>query len=169
MPAPDPVHTREPLGRGLDPSLRRIERTALWFCAAAAAVSLVARGGRPDVALGVLAGGGIAAVSYWAIKSGVDGLVQAVERRSRAAASPGGEAGQTRDRAVARAGILVRLAGRYALLGLIAYVMIARFRLHPIGLVVGVSSLFVAAAVEAVRVAAAAPGTGGQGGRGSPR
>jgi hypothetical protein len=91
-------------------------------------------------------------VSYWAIKSGVDGLVCAWQGK-----------------AFSRSGILLRLAARYALLGLIAYVMIARFRLHPIGLVIGVSSLFVAAAVEAIRQAAAPAGTGERGGRGGPR
>ena len=35
----------------------------------------------------------------------------------------------------------MKLAGRYALLAVLAYVMIARLRLHPIGLVVGASSL----------------------------
>jgi hypothetical protein len=169
MPAPDTLETGEPAVSGPDPVLRRVERAALWFCVGAAGASLLARRGRPDVALGVLAGGGIAAVSYWAIRSGVDGLVQAVAGWGHA---PDRSAGGTRPPhrgPVARAGILARLAGRYALLGLIAYVMIARFRLHPIGLVIGVSSLFVAAAVEAVRHAAASPGTGKRGGRGSPR
>jgi hypothetical protein len=151
---PGEPDTHESTGSGPDPTLRRVERTALWFCAGAAAVSLLARRGRPDFALGVLAGGGIAAVSYWAIKSAVDGLLRVWEGARRP---------------VSRAGILLRLAGRYALLGLIAYVMIARFRMHPIGLVVGVSSLFVAAAVEAIRQAVAPAGTGQRGGPGSSR
>jgi hypothetical protein len=41
---------------------------------------------------------------------------------------------------------------RYALLGFLAYVMIARLRLHPIGLLVGASSVPAAAFVEAVRL-----------------
>jgi hypothetical protein len=144
---------RGPTASSPDLVLKRVERTATWFCAGAAALVLLVGGrGRLDLALGVLAGGGVAAVSYWAIKSGVDGLVRAW----------GGRGGS-------RAGIVLRLAGRYALLGLIAYVMIARFRLHPIGLVIGVSSLFVAAAVEAIRQAAAPAGSGERGGRGGPR
>jgi hypothetical protein len=36
-------------------------------------------------------------------------------------------------------------------LGLLAYVMIARLRLHPVGLIVGASSLVASASFEAVR------------------
>jgi len=153
MRTPDPLDTRESTGSGPDPVLRRVERAALRFCVGAAGLSVLFRRGGLDVALGVLAGGGIASASYWAIKSGVDGLLRAWEGRNP----------------VSRAGILLRLAGRYALLALIAYVMIARFRLHPIGLVIGVSSLFVAAAVEAIRQAAAPAGTGERGGPGRSR
>ena len=41
---------------------------------------------------------------------------------------------------------------RYALLVLLAYVMIARLRLHPLGLLAGASSVVVAASVEACRL-----------------
>jgi len=41
--------------------------------------------------------------------------------------------------------------GRYALLALLAYVMIARLRLHPLGLLAGASSVVAAAAIEAGR------------------
>jgi len=40
---------------------------------------------------------------------------------------------------------------RYALLGLLAYVMIARLRLNPVGLLLGASSMVAAAAIEAMR------------------
>jgi ATP synthase I chain len=149
LPGEDDGHGTAP---GTDLVLRRVERTATGFCVGAAVVSLVGGRGRLDLALGVLAGGALAAVSYWAIRSGVDALLRAWQGRG-----------------VSWAGVLLRLAGRYALLGLIAYVMIARFRLHPIGLVTGASSLFVAAAVEAIRQAAAPAGTGERGGRSSPR
>jgi hypothetical protein len=43
------------------------------------------------------------------------------------------------------------VAFRYALLALLAYVMIARLRLHPLGLLAGASSVVAAAAVEAFR------------------
>ena len=56
------------------------------------------------------------------------------------------------DRRVPRARIAFQLAGRYALLGFMAYVMIARLRLHPLGLLAGASSIVAAVTVEAVRV-----------------
>jgi len=42
--------------------------------------------------------------------------------------------------------------GRYALLALLAYVMIARLRLHPLGLLAGASSVVAGAGVEALRL-----------------
>jgi len=45
---------------------------------------------------------------------------------------------------------VLKLAGRYALLGFLAYVMIARLRLPPLGLIAGASSVMAAAAVEAI-------------------
>jgi len=44
---------------------------------------------------------------------------------------------------------LLKLAGRYALLGFLAYVMIARLRLPPLGLIAGASSVMAAAVLEA--------------------
>jgi hypothetical protein len=46
-----------------------------------------------------------------------------------------------------------KIALRYALLGLLAYVMIARLRLHPWGLLAGASSVVAGASLEAVRLA----------------
>lgn len=158
-----------------DPFVGRVERTALAACLAAAVAALVVRGGRPDVALGVLGGGLLSAASYWAIRSAIDALVRALVGSPAAPVSPaaspppgrssrvrsehdegpahgGEEAGKaTPRRGTAAASALVRLAGRYALLAFLAYVMIARFRLHPVGLLIGVSSLPFAASVEAVR------------------
>ncbi len=127
-----------------DPLLRRLERTGLAWCLGAAAVAFVARGGRPDVTLGVLGGGVLMALSYWAIRSSVTALVRL--------AAPGDHP----DPHVPRGRLLLQVTGRYALLGLLAYGMIARLRLHPVGLVLGVSSLFVAAVVEVVRLQAGA-------------
>lgn len=164
-----------------DPFVGRVERTALTACLAAAVAALVVQGGRPDVALGVLGGGLLSATSYWAIRSAIDALVRALVGVPAATASagpslapaPSSPAGREHDEApppsgsaeaggeeagkatprrrTAAASALVRLAGRYALLAFLAYVMIARFRLHPIGLLIGVSSLPFAASVEAVR------------------
>lgn len=137
-----------------DPLLRRLERTALAFCLAAAGLAAVMGGGRIDVAAGILAGGVLIGVSYWAIRGGVDGLVRLAGGAATSA--------ENRPRSRRQAAVtLVRLTGRYALLALLAYVMIARLRLHPIGLLVGVSSVVVAAGVEAVRMLAL-PGRAGR-------
>ena len=48
--------------------------------------------------------------------------------------------------------MLVKVGLRYALLALLAYVMIARLRLHPVGLLAGVSSVVAAVSIEALRL-----------------
>ena len=134
----------------VDP-LRRIERTAVLLCVAGAAVTYVLTWSWP-LALGVVGGGLLVAISLLAIRSSVDALLSLMT----ASGAIGGEEGtppidpQTaRRRAL---GAVFRLAGRYALLAVSAYVMIARLRLHPIGLLIGASSLVASAALEAVRV-----------------
>ena len=47
--------------------------------------------------------------------------------------------------------IALGLVGRYALLLATGYVIIARLHLHPLGVLVGVSAVVVAATVEAAR------------------
>lgn len=113
-------------------------------CLVMAAAALVIWRGTPRVALGVLGGGLLIAVSYRTIASGVDGLVDSL----------GGQAGTNRaENARPRlAWTVTKLAGRYALLAVLAYVMIARLRLHPVGLLVGASSVVAAASVEALRL-----------------
>jgi hypothetical protein len=130
-----------------DPVLRRIERDALLFCALAAFCAWVVRRGNPDVALGVLGGGGLIALSYWAIRSGATGLVALLTRSSAAAAGRDDGAAS----APRKGSVLLRVIGRYALLGLIAYGMIARLRWHPVGLLIGDSSIFFAISFEALR------------------
>ena len=83
----------------------------------------------PWYAAAVAGGGLLSGVSFFSIRSGLDGL-----------AGPGARPRLS----------LVKLAGRYALLGFLAYVMIARLRLPPLGLLAGVSSVAVAAVIEAV-------------------
>ena len=130
-----------------DPLLRRLERTALAFCVLSAALAVAIGRGRTDVAVGILGGGALIGVSYWAIRAGVDGLV-------RLAGGAGVSSGNGQKSGRKAAATLLRLTGRYALLAAMAYVMIARLRLHPIGLLVGVSSVVVAAGVEVVRMLA---------------
>lgn len=92
-------------------------------------------------ALGILGGGLLAAVSYRGVKAGVDGLTALA-----AGAAPPSPARPKPARIVA---VLVL---RYALLTLLAYVMIARLRLHPLGLLAGASSVVAAVSIEAVRL-----------------
>jgi hypothetical protein len=135
-----------------DPLLRRLERRALVFCGLAAAVSLAAQGGRPEVALGVVGGGVLIGVSYWAIRSSIDGVlalggmgpgrISGAREEIRPGPIPQGGRG----RAI---GYGLRFVGRYALLAGLAYVMLVWLRLHPVGLILGVSSIVVAAAIEA--------------------
>jgi hypothetical protein len=122
-----------------DALLRRVELTSVALCAAMAVMALLIARGTPGPALAVLAGGFLIGLSYWSIKAGISELVQVIV--------PGeGEA-----RRFPRRRIVLQLAGRYALLALLAYVMIARLRLHPLGLLAGASSVVAAAAVEAFR------------------
>ncbi|OFW09417.1 MAG: hypothetical protein A3H96_01920 [Acidobacteria bacterium RIFCSPLOWO2_02_FULL_67_36] len=127
-----------------DATLRRVERTSIAACLVMAAAALVLARGTVWPAVGVIGGGLLIAVSYHTIASSVTGLVRQV--------APGPDV-----EAIARprpkfAWILVKLALRYALLALLAYVMIARLRLHPLGLMAGASSVVAAVSIEAVRV-----------------
>jgi hypothetical protein len=139
-----------------DPLIRRIERDAVIWCGLATAAALALRFDSPGIAAGVAGGGLLALISLFAIRSSID----AVLMRLVPAAAPlaeldrAAEDGEAVAKAPARAGagLAVKLAGRYLVLGLAAYVMIARLRLHAIGVLIGASSLVAAASFEAVRV-----------------
>jgi hypothetical protein len=119
-----------------DAVVRRIERTALAFCGVMTMAAVALAKGSPWPGIAVLAGGLLIATSYWSIKAGVSRLAGSDDAIAR----------------VPRARIAFQLAGRYALLALMAYVMIVRLRLHPLGLLAGASSIVAAVTVEAVRV-----------------
>ena len=85
----------------------------------------------------MIAGGVLIGISFVSIRGGIETL--AAHAADRAARPKVGRA-------------VVKMAGRYALLALLAYVMIARLRMHPLGLVAGASSVAVAAALEAGRL-----------------
>ena len=90
-----------------------------------------------SITLGVAAGGLLIALAFWAIQGTVDGLIRA---RS------GGETPPK------KAGFqLVKFFTRHAMLAFAAYVMMMRLRVDPVAMLMGVSSLVAAAAVEAVR------------------
>jgi hypothetical protein len=123
-----------------DPLLRRIGRTAVVVCGAMALLALVVSRSPLMSALAVLGGGFIVGASYRAIQSGVTALVDRLA----------GQSVQSRQRPAVR-WVVMKVTGRYALLGFAAYVMIARLRLPPLGLLAGASSIVTAVAVEAVR------------------
>ncbi len=138
-PDRDPRSRREEPDRNqaANDMLRRLERRALVLTGLGVTAAFVVPGGGLRMAVGVLGGALIAGTSYWAIKRGVTGLGAAVLTSGARPRS-------------ARGAILA--VGRYALLGGMAYVMIARLRLHPIALLGGASVIPLAAALEAVRV-----------------
>jgi hypothetical protein len=90
-----------------------------------------------SITLGIAAGGLLIAIAFWAIQGTVDALIRA---RSRGETPP------------KRAGFqLVKFFTRHAMLAFAAYVMMMRLRVDPVAMLMGVSSLGAAAAVEAVR------------------
>jgi hypothetical protein len=119
-----------------DALLTRLQRTAALCCLAMMIVAVVVAHGRLRPAFGVLGGGILTGVSLVGIRSGVGNVLS-----------------QSADGERQRAWwILLKVTGRYALLALLAYVMIARLRLHPLGLLAGASSVVAAAAIEAGRL-----------------
>ncbi len=120
-----------------DPLFRRLARTAVLLCVVMAAIAMAVSGVR--AALGVVGGGVLIGVSGFALASGTGALAAVVS----------GQSGADRARLVRTA--TIRLVGRYALLGFLAYVMIARLRLPPLGLLAGASSVVAAVSIEAFR------------------
>jgi hypothetical protein len=137
--------------------LRRLERGALIWCGVAAAGVFAAAPGRTDIVLGVLGGGLVSIVSFYAIRGTVDAILRTPPRpapgvaAADAAALPSVDPPDQPPPPAGRAGVALKLAGRYALLALLAYVMIARLRLHPLGLLLGMTALAASATAEAVR------------------
>jgi hypothetical protein len=126
-----------------DPLLERLQRTAAVCCIAMAVVAVVIT---RDwwTALSVVGGGVLIGISFVSIRGGVETLIP--RHGSGRAADEQRATHPNKGRALAR------MVGRYALLALLAYVMIARLRLHPLGLVAGASSVVAAAALEAGRL-----------------
>ncbi|MPZ21107.1 MAG: hypothetical protein GEV06_24885 [Luteitalea sp.] len=117
-----------------DRVVERIGRGALAACLLLTVAAWLLS--NASIAVGVLGGGLISGLSLWTIRSSVGALMTTGTGRARR-----GSAGRR----------LFGLAGRYALLGFLAYVMIVRLRLHPIGLLLGASSVVLAASAETVR------------------
>jgi hypothetical protein len=121
-----------------DRMLRRVARNAAALCGLAAFVAWPLAGWR--AAGGVVGGGVLVAIGFAAVAFTIGVFVR-----------PGTEIAADPNRAGKRALAAAVFIGHYALLALAAYVMIARLRLHPIGLLGGVTSFVVAVAFEAGR------------------
>ena len=116
--------------------LERIARDATLICVA---MVVLAAFWRRDLSTpsGVAGGGLLIALAFWAIQGTVDALIQ---HRS------GG--GMLEKKARFQ---LVKFFTRHAILALAAYVMMVRLRVDPVAMLMGVSSLGAAVAVEALR------------------
>ncbi len=136
-----------------DRAIRLFERDAAVACLAMAAVALAIGRGRPDGAAGVLAGGALAGLSYWALKGAV-GAVVGLARRAGTETDAAGEPEPALP-AGKRVLLAVKFLSRYALLAIGAYVMLTCFRVHPVGLLAGATTPFAAAVVQVVRAARA--------------
>ena len=112
-----------------NPVLQQFEIDALVGCAVLSALSLLLPGGGVLLAVSVLAGGALVWASFRTVKASIDAVVWRSGRPST----------------------LVKIFTRYGILAVAAYVMLARLRLHPIGVLIGASSLALAAAVAAIR------------------
>jgi len=121
-----------------DASLRRVQRDAAIICVALAALAAVVMRGRPEGALGVLAGGALMAVSYAAIKGGVDA---ALGRKGEAAASS------------AAAWAAFRFIARYGVIAVLAWAILVPLHADPLGVFAGVTAPVLAIGVEALRLA----------------
>ena len=118
--------------------LQRLWRTAVVLCLLMGTVALLVFG--VSAAAAVLGGGLLIGISFYHLATGTGDLAALVS------------GGMTRAEKRLIAGrVALKLAGRYALLGFLAYVMIVRLRLHPVGLLAGASSVAAAAFVEAAR------------------
>jgi hypothetical protein len=87
--------------------------------------------------LGIIGGGLLIGLSYWAIAGTVDAAI---------ALRSGSESGRKPARLP-----LVKFFTRHGMLALAAYGMMVRLHLDPVGLLAGVSSLVIAVAVEVLR------------------
>ncbi|MGQ0735547.1 MAG: hypothetical protein ACT4QD_18065 [Acidobacteriota bacterium] len=111
-------------------------RNAVVACGVATGVAALGWPRQPRVALGVVGGGVLMAVAFWAIRGVVEGVTSV------------GEAGENRP--LSGRFPLVKFFTRHAILALMAYGMMRRLGLHPLGMLVGVSAVLAGTAVEAM-------------------
>jgi hypothetical protein len=123
-----------------DELLDRLQRSAVLVCVVLAVAAIAITRGNWWAGVSVFGGGLLIGISFVSIRGGVEAFAALVGGRRD---------GRPRPKV---AWILLKMTGRYALLAFLAYVMIARLRLHPVGLVAGASSVVAAAALEAGRL-----------------
>jgi hypothetical protein len=116
--------------------LDRVARNTAAACVAIAAAAAAWSRDYP-LPLGVLGGGVLLGLSYWAIRGTVDALI---------GLRSGTESAQKPARFQ-----LVKFFTRHGMLALAAYGMMVRLHLDPVGLLAGVSSLVIGVAVEVLR------------------
>lgn len=136
---------------GRDPLLARLERDALVVAGLLTVAAAALWPERPGRALGVMGGIALITVSYRGIRAGVDGLWAAAP--APADPSDGLPSAPPRHRAG-----FVKFFTRHAILGVGAYVMMARFEFDPMAMLAGVTAPAVAATVEFVRTVRARHG-----------
>ena len=125
---------------------RIVRNTAICCVVVAALAAAWTRGVRAP--LGVLGGGLLIGLSYWAIRGTVDAFIGF---RSGSSHSGGAAAAQGETPPKTGRFQLVKFFTRHGMLALAAYVMMVRLHLDPVGLLAGVSSLAMALAVEVLR------------------
>ncbi len=123
----------------MDSTIRRFEREAVIACLIFAAAALAWPQGGIRAAGAVLGGGALAALSYLALKGVVNMSISGAKTRVWP---------------------LVKFFTRYAILAFVAYVMLARLRLSPVGVIVGATSIVVAAGAAAFRTIASSSRSG---------
>lgn len=124
----------------------RVARDTALITLVLSVAAWLTRPGGPRLAFGVLGGGALIGLSFWAIKGGVDGLLRGTQ------GGPGGRGG--------RVWLLVKIFTRHAILASAAYGMMVRLRLDPVGMLIGASAFVVAVAVEALRTGTGSRGAG---------
>jgi hypothetical protein len=117
-----------------DAWLDGVVRTTVRVSAALAAAALLWRPEQPRMALGVIGGALMVGLAFWAIR----GVV--------VTATTADESGEFRP--VSRPFALVKFFTRHVILALVGYGMMVRLHLDPVGMLVGVSTVVVAAAAS---------------------
>jgi hypothetical protein len=119
-----------------DPQLRRIERTALVTCSVVAAVAATTGGWH--ALLGVAGGALLVAMSWRAVRHGVDAALQMTVPN-----------GRTRRPSIVWH--VLKFFMRFGILAALAYVIMVRLRAHPGWMLAGATALVAAPAIEVFR------------------